>query len=167
MKMHALAWTLFVCAVAACGSDDAAPTPQEDACEHMAEGPFEAVTAAADNQSTTPSIDALHTRYDITLAASGADYIGFVELVNDEMAERYLFLDADVPIELSTGGGAVAPEESFSQVADCGEVATGQLFDLDVATYQLEIGPTSQTSVSIVIVEPADGHGHDHGHDHE
>ena len=55
---------------------------------------------------------------------------------------------------------AVEIEES-ADVAECTEVAKQHNADLEVGTYTLKIGPTTETSVSLV-VEEANHEGDDH-----
>ena len=129
-------------------------TPEADGCEHMVEGPEQAVTAAA-AAADAPSITETHTRYDITIA----DGSGFVALEVAEEGEWHFFFDKDVTLTITdSADAAVAAEETIDSVAECSEVAEGAAYDLGVGTYVLTI-ETSETEVSMVPV-PGD-HAHE------
>lgn len=154
--------SLSLClAATACSSDDDEVTPEADACEHMADGPSEAVTAAAASTDDGPDVGEHHTRFDITLVASGTDYVGFVDVVAEEAGEMLIFSDGDTAMKLWNGTTEIAAEATNANVTECSEVTMSRTFDVEVTTYTLELGPTDQTSISLVFGE-AGGHDHDH-----
>lgn len=146
--------TLLVCP--ACGGEDHHhDDPVAEACEHMQDGPAMSVTAIADMAGDAPDVGEHHIRWDIALVDRGggaADLGGYVDLVVDEASESLLFLGADVAIALwDATGTEVAAEASNADITACAEVAVSHTFDLEVGTYLLEIGPTSETEVQLVV----------------
>ncbi|MCG8422090.1 MAG: hypothetical protein MJE77_29555 [Proteobacteria bacterium] len=136
-------------ALLGCGDDDDELNAAEDACEHMKEGPSQAVTAATDNTGDAPDIGEEHTRFDITL--SGQD--SYIDLVIDEEGEFTVFMDKSVPIAVSTSSGApVAAEQTNSNVTECAEVSIGHTFDFEVGTYSVNFGSTAEQQVRLVVV---------------
>lgn len=149
---------------AACGSDDdheEHATPEEDACEHMIEGPSQPVTATDDMAADAPDFGEHHTRFDITLVEDGSGmYGGYLDLVVEEEGETMLFTSAAVPVTLWDGSGnQVAAEATSDEVAACAEVSASSTYDLGVGTYLASFGPTAESSVSVVVV--AEEHEHE------
>ncbi len=164
-KYLVLTATIFVFALSACGDDggEGELSAAEDACEHMVEGPAESVTALVDTASDAPDIGEEHTRFDVTLVGDAGSLGGFVDLAIDEEGEFTVFMNSDVTMALQDGtGAAVAVEETNNNVVECSEVAIGHTVDLSVGTYSLELGPTAETEVQIVVV-----HEGEHEHDDE
>ncbi|WP_428264336.1 hypothetical protein [Haliangium sp.] len=143
------------------GGEDS-PSPEQDACEHMIEGPAQSATAVADLNADGPDLGEHHMRWDITLDADGAGgFDGYADLVVAEAGEALLFWSLDVPIELRDPSGAVITiEATLTDVAACAEVEVGHTFDLGVGTYLMHIGPSASDQVSLVVV-PSDEHGHE------
>jgi hypothetical protein len=151
--------TLLAVSLAACGHDDHA-SPAADACEHMQDGPIQAVAAAAESSPEAPALADTHTRYDVTLTGEAGALVGHVNLPIAGAAEHIVFLDTDVPVELRDSQDALVAAEAVDRAIDeCVEVAAGHTFDLGVGTYSLRFGPAAAERVSVVLV-PADGHGH-------
>lgn len=147
--------------VTACGDDhdpEEHHSPAEEACEHTKEGPFEDITAkrAAGDGDGAPSATHAHKAVRVTLVEDPNDAAlnsGYVSYAADEAAEFAFFLSADVPFAiLDASGNEVAIEES-ADVAECSEVAKQHVADLEVGTYTLRIGPSSETMVSLVVEE--------------
>lgn len=141
----------------ACGEDSEDPSaegPAAEACEHFADGPSQAVTAAA-TEADAPSVTFAHTRVDIALVDFEGAMGGYVKYEADEAADFLFFLDsADLPFELI--GGSF---ESSAEVDLCDEVAVALTADLAVGPVVLKIGPTSATEVHLVVEEAAhEGH---------
>lgn len=136
-------------------------TPLDEACEHMAEGPFANVQATAD-RAAAPAADMSHTSMTILLPQSGAMREGYVRFPSAEVAEMMFFLGADVPFTLSDASeAAVAIEASDRAITACSEVAVSHTADLEVGTYWLHFGPTTQESVSLVFEEAGGEHVHE------
>jgi hypothetical protein len=134
-----------------------------DACEHFANGPIVALTAASD-AGTAPRADLLHTRYDVQLIDVAGTPGGVVAFAVDEAGEYNLFLDAGVTAGLapSTGGEPLAPELEGTTDADCADVARWYTWDLEVGTYVLTL--TGQTGIDAVsfVRNTAEHDHHDH-----
>lgn len=162
MSMNLLVWT------AACGGDDHDEIdPALDACEHMIEGPNQAITAASDAGSDAPDTAPDHTRFDIALSQPGDpenDQVenGQVDLVIARAGEHILYLDQEVPITVLGPDGSELPVQTTERnVEACVEVdLVGHTFDLEVGTHTLRFGPTDRTQVRMVVIAAGD-------HDHE
>lgn len=150
--MKAKHWTLgFVAAglVLGCGQ----PHVDAEGCEHLKEGPPAAVTATA-GTAGAPAIKADHQRYDAALVDVTGGKGGHVSYASAEAAHYVFFLDADVPVKfLDSSSNEVVPEESATSSAGCAEIKGRHAVPLGVGTYFLSLGPTSQTSVGIVVEE--------------
>lgn len=158
--IHAMTVCLMLL-VAACGDEQIEASPEDDACEHMIEGPSQSLTAAAlDATSNIPVVDETHTRFDITLLDIDGTNAGKVDLAIAEAGEHILFLNAAVSLSVtdSTGSG-VAAEAMQGDIAACNEVGASYTFDLGVGTYTLDFESTQQGLVQLVII-PAGEHGH-------
>ncbi len=118
-----------------------------DACEHMKDGPAQAVTAAA-TEADAPVVSIPHTRVDVTLTDHGGANGGFLRFEADEAGEVVFFFGADVPVKV--GGAALSGGEP---VDACAEAAVHYELDLDVGPVTIEVGPTDETSVGFVFVE--------------
>lgn len=140
----------------ACGEESA----DAEACEHLQKGPATSVTASA-STSGAPAVRNDHRRYDITLADVTGGKGGSVSFAAAEATDYILFTSAKVQVGVKDSNGmAVTAEESVESSSACAEVQGRHTFPLKVGTYTLTFGPTTASSVSIVIEESADGHGH-------
>lgn len=155
--------TLLITFLGACGSDDSdtntsntnnqttVETPESEACEHLAEGPFQAVTAAADATGTLENAAYEHTRVNIALADIEGGKGGFTSFESDGEGDFYFFLSADLPLKFLDGSGAEVAIESTTIGSDlCTEIAVKHVVELMVGTYTLEFGPTTETEVGLV-----------------
>ena len=125
---------------------------EEEACEHMADGPFESVTATADAMDA-PSIAIEHTRVDVTLVDDGMGmYSGFVTFPAGEATEIMFFMSADVPVTVTGPDGMPVDAESTGGPSDLcpTDVLASAVYDVEVGTYTIEIGPTAEAEVGIV-----------------
>lgn len=144
--------------LSACGDEhdhEEHHSPAEEACEHTKEGPFEDVTATAASDGA-PSATHAHKAVRVTLVEDANDAAmnsGFVTYAADEAAEFGFFLSADVPFAIVEASGNDVAIEETADVAECGEVAKQHTADLEVGTYTLRIGPTTETMVSLVVEE--------------
>ncbi len=133
-----------------------------EGCEHLKEGPSAAVTATAAT-SGAPAVSNDHKRYDITLpAGTGGNNVGSVSFASGEATDYVLFLGADVPVKVTGSSGDVAFEETAKTSEECTEVKGRHVVPLGVGTYTLTFGPTTQSSVSLVIEETS--HAEEHSH---
>ena len=127
----------------------------EEACEHMADGPFEDVSATA-TAGDAPSATHEHTAVNISLvadASSPADNIGYVTFAADEATEFAFYLSTDIPFAVFDAMDTEVLIEESTAVVDCSEVAVEHVADLEVGTYTLWFGPTIETMVSLVVEE--------------
>jgi|GEM_PF-726505 len=160
-------FTVAALAFTGCADDGGEAEPDElaeleaDVCEHFAEGPIEAATAGADAASAV-DITGGHTRWDIALVDVDGGKGGFVSIAIDEATEYAIFVGTNTDVTVTdASGAAVTPEEMFVGSEVCVAIGASYHVDLAVGTYTIEIGPTSETTVQLVYLEP----GHDHEHE--
>jgi hypothetical protein len=140
---------------AACGGEEA-PTPADDGCEHMINGPSDALAAIAEPTGDAPDMVEHHVRYEITLAGDAAPYGGHVDLIMDEQGQFAIFVSPGVPLTvLDSSGEDVPPEAIETDVKACAEVSAGYTFELGVGTYRLSLGPSEEPEVQVVVVDVA------------
>ncbi|HEX8699857.1 MAG TPA: hypothetical protein VF815_13525 [Myxococcaceae bacterium] len=140
-----------------CGEE----TLDTDACEHLQEGPASAITASA-TTAGAPAVSNDHRRYDITLIDGTDGKGGSVSFAVAEATDYTLFLTGEVPVNLRDANGQrIEVTVSGTGSSECSEVKRRHTFALDVGTYNLTFGPTTESSVSLVIVEAAAEHEHD------
>jgi hypothetical protein len=146
---------------AGCGDDtEEEENPDVEGCEHLQEGPSSAVTATL--TGTPPAVDDDHRRYDITLVDGTGGKTGSVSFAAAEATDYIIFTSADVALSVTSSSGAqVAIEESAKSSSECTEIKGRHVVPMTVGTYTLTFGPTTASSVSIVIE-----HSHEHGHEH-
>lgn len=158
-----LASLIVIVAISLAGCpEEAQPTPSDEACEHAKGGPSSAVTAGIAPDSSAGDVTEEHTRHDVTLVAADGGNGGFVQF-NSEGGEHVFFLTHDIPIAFQDAAAALLPIEDSSAEKTCDEVVVAHLIDLPVGRIILELGPTAETSVS-VLVEPL-VHDEVHGDD--
>lgn len=145
--------------LAACGDDDAGGAhgdldPEADGCEHMIEGPAESVTAVADMAADGPDVGEHHIRWEITLVDDGAgNFGGYVDLVVEEEGESIFFGNADIPLIIRDASGDEVPlKRADDSITECTEVDASNSYDLGVGTYQLELGPTTESRFDVVVI---------------
>lgn len=131
-----------------------------EGCEHLKEGPAASVTAST-SASGAPAVSNDHKRYDITLPAGSGGNVGSVSFAAAEATDYVFFLGANVPLKVTNASGQeVTFEESATKSDQCTEVKGRYVAPLQVGTYTLTFGPTSESRVSLVIEET------DHEHEH-
>ncbi|NOK38679.1 hypothetical protein D7W79_42210 [Corallococcus exercitus] len=148
---------------AGCGSDDAEEEGHvdEEGCEHLQEGPAVNVTAAV--SGTGPAVSNNHTRYDIALVDVAGGKGGAVSFAVSEATDYVLFTSATVPVKVTNGSGATVEfEESATSSTLCTDIQGRYVVPLTVGTHTLTFGPSTLSSVSLVIEESGE-----HDHDHE
>lgn len=138
-------------------------TPEDadaEGCEHLQKGPGVALTATA-SASGAPAVSDDHKRYDISLPAGTGGNTGSVTFAASEATDYTFFLNADVALKLtSSNGQTVAFESSAKSSTSCTDIKGRYVAPLQVGTYTLTLGPSTPSSVSLVIEEAA----HDHAH---
>jgi hypothetical protein len=151
-------------ALGACGDDHAHghthadESVAEELCEHMADGPAQALTAVATQDSTDgPTISDDHVRYDITLIAVDGGNGGAVTFAAGAAGHHAIALGADIELQAFDAAGVeIAPHHRNTGSAICEEVAADLGFELAVGTTTFVFGPTEATEVSVVIELDAD-----------
>ncbi len=142
--------------ISGCGDHDHEDhSPAEEACEHTVDGPFQDVTATAASDGA-PSASFEHTAVRITLVADANDASqnsGFVTFKAEEATEFGFFLSANVTMAITDASGTAVAIEESADVAACTQVAKQHNADLEVGTYTLQFGPTTETLVSLVVEE--------------
>jgi len=152
MKKWLSACLLSSALLAGCGGEK--NEADVEGCEHLQEGPSAAVTASASATGTLPSVSNDHKRYDITLpAGSGGSNVGSVSFAAAEASDYVFFLGSNVTLKVTNASGEVAFEESATSSTECTNVKGRFVAPLQVGTYTLTFGPTSESSVSLVIEE--------------
>lgn len=161
--MRRLALLTLLLLLAACDEHDhddehAHEDLTAEACEHGAEGPAQAITAA--EPADAPAIQGYrHTRVDITLPAGPDGNGGSVAFNVSEAGDYAFFLTADVPLAFTADGTALAIEDTVT-VDACEAIAVHHTVELPAGEVILTFGPTSATEVGVVF-EAAD---HEHAH---
>jgi hypothetical protein len=138
--------------LAACGGGEAADV---EACEHLKEGPASSVTASATTNGA-PAVSNDHRRYDVALVDITGGKGGTVTFAAAEAVDYILFTSADVPVAIKDANGmTVAAEASAKNSSECTEVKGRHTVPMKVGTHTLTFGPTTETSISVVIEEAA------------
>jgi hypothetical protein len=174
--MKTFAPTLAIAALislAACTGTTTAPTPtptpsvsptasatphnslaaEGEACEHLKSGPAVAVTTTAE-ATGAPEVKADHKRYDLTFVAGAGGNRGVVRFNSAESAEWSFFMNKDIPVVVRDAAGVSLPilERSTSSTL-CGEIKAQNVFMLGVGPYTVEFGPTTETTVGLIVEE--------------
>jgi hypothetical protein len=137
----------------ACGDSHEDPPPDEEACEHLQDGPSVARTATA-SAAGAPSVSNDHMRYDVTLVDVSGGKGGYVAFAAPEAATYHVFVDEDVALTVSSAAGQpVAIANTQTGSASCTEIRRRYDVPLTVGSFNLQLGPTPVTSVSVVIEE--------------
>lgn len=132
-----------------------------DACEHIQEGPTSAITASA-SETGAPAVSSDHRRYDLSLIDGTDGKGGSVSFTVTEADDYTLFLTEAVPVNLKDANGQrLEVEASGTGSSECSEIERRHTYSLAAGTYSLTFGPTSASSVSLVIVGLAQEHEHD------
>jgi hypothetical protein len=141
-----------------CGDEHGQENPNEEACEHLKEGPSAPVTAAAMAGASAPRIANDHQRYDITLPPAAGSFSGFVSFAAAAAGDYIFYTNAGVPLKVTSSANAdVAAESTASTITECTEVKGRTVYPLQVGTYTIGLGPASSDKVSVVVEA-------DHGH---
>ena len=131
-------------------------SPNEEACEHMKDGPATALSAGADAAGATDTTHEAweHKRVDLTLVASGDSFVGFVKYEAEAAGDYLFFVNNDAVLKV---GGASA--EATASVSECSEVGRADTFELEVGEHVVEVTSSSETVQ--LVVEVSSGEGHD------
>lgn len=152
---------LWMAGVLGCSEDPmAAESVEMELCEHMREGPIQAVAAARTSTSSLPNVAFEHARVDISLPEGSA---GFVQFEAVQTAEYVFALGQTVGLAVyGVTGELVRAETEIVGAMACSEVARQYYFDFEVGPYVLEIGPSAASSTIVRLVSEALGeHTHE------
>jgi hypothetical protein len=159
MKKLLSACLLSSALLAGCGGEK--NETDVEGCEHLQEGPSAAVNASASATGTLPAVSNDHKRYDITLPAGSGGNVGSVSFAAADATDYVFFLGSGVTLKVTNASGeAVTFEESAAKSDECTQVKGRYVAPLQVGSYTLTFGPTSDSSVSLVIEETAHADEH-------
>ena len=150
----------------ACGDDEKTTpteveTPEQEACEHLAEGPSQSIEAASLATDTLANAALEHTRVDVTLTDYEGAKGGFVNFEADAEGDFLFFMNADIPLSILDGAGNEVAIEATTKNSDlCAEIAVTHTVEFSVGTYLLRFGPTDLTEVGLVHELSGDAHDH-------
>jgi hypothetical protein len=140
-------------AVAGCQLDDSDTVRDVDsvACDTLSgNGKTNNVTADTTSRASSPTVDR-HTRQVIALPASGTGYV--IYFSDNPNQNAVILLDKAVPLTVMTVPGmAVSATSMRSTVPTCAAARVRNVYILpQMAPYYLQIGPTAEMTVSMVI----------------
>jgi hypothetical protein len=133
----------------------------EEACTHAELGPFVDVTAAADAMGA-PDATREHSLVRIALVNVMDGKGGTVTYAADEAGEYAIFATNDTPLTIAKADGTAVTVEESIDIDDCTEVAKAYMVDLEIGTYTIALGPTTEMSVGLVIEHLKKGHNASH-----
>lgn len=155
-------WVAALCALAMGCGDDGHDEPGGDelvgeACEHAVSGPYFDVTAAAD-ASSAPAAKKAHHLVRITLMDVEGGKGGTVTYAADESGDFVIFATKSVPLSVKAADGTVVAIEATSAVTACDAVAEQHTVELGIGTYDVVLGPTTESEVGLVIEHAVEAH---------
>ncbi len=126
---------------------------EEEACEHLADGPATAVTAAATPSGDLPDVNVPHTRVDIAIPVLGhGSHQGYVALESAAEGHYHLFLGQDVPLKVLDASDAEVPFAATEQGSEaCDDVAVHHEVHLGVGRYILAIEQTPEATLQLIV----------------
>ena len=141
-------------ALAGCGEDDHEhEDPDVEGCEHLTEGPFQAVTATAATTGA-PAVADDHKAYTVTLPAGAGGNAGYVAFAVPAVNQYLFFTDQAVTATFTTSAGTPLTAQSSTSSAACTAIKGRHVVALDVGTVNLQLSSPTATTVNLV-VEPA------------
>ncbi len=148
MKMTRFSAVLLSAALlVGCGGENVDSEP----CEHLQKGPSSSVTASA-SAAGSPAVSNDHRRYDNALIDEAGGKGGSVSFAVGEARDYTLFLNGEVPVNVRDANGQrIEVTVSGTGSSECAEIKRRHTFALTVGTYSLTFGPTTASSVSLVI----------------
>ena len=90
--LHSAKWTLFV-GIATCvmgcedSHDHAHDSPQDEACEHLTDGPASSQAASDSDNDSVPDISTSHTRFDLALPGEGDKKGGYAKFISPKAGD--------------------------------------------------------------------------------
>jgi hypothetical protein len=122
------------------------------ACGHVLMDSATPVSASATASPSSPRTDQTHQRYEVTLPASGNAYAGATRLRLVSGTDYVLFLDREVPVALSTQGGAAVALDSSTAPPACAGITHQVRFTTPAdRDYYATFGPLAGPTVHLLL----------------
>ncbi len=129
------------------------PSILEHSCEHVASGPYAAVTASATDSfsGTSPNINTTHTYYTVTLPGSGGSYTGTVKFVPGRTGSWAFLVSEDLSLTVKNSSGTTLTAALTDGVSGstCALTKAVVYNFTSGATYRVTFGPTTVSSVGV------------------
>jgi hypothetical protein len=150
MKVKCFSAVLLSAALlASCGGENVDTKP----CEYLQEGPASSVTASA-SATGAPAVSVDQRRYDISLVDVAGGKGGSVSFAVTEVKDYTLFLNGEVPVIVTDASGQrIEVRVSGTGSSECSEIKRRHTFRLAPGMHGIAFGPTTASSVSLVIID--------------
>lgn len=140
------------------GADAMGPPLDVDACEHMIDGPSQAVAPVESRELDGNDVTPGHVRWDCGFLFGGSGYpYGNVELVVEEPGAIAIYKDPELAMGLTDMNGTEQVAESIEPTT-CTTTMERHTFNLGAGTYELSYG--SFYANAHLVVLGADDAGH-------
>ncbi|HLL04561.1 MAG TPA: hypothetical protein VK539_28515 [Myxococcaceae bacterium] len=148
MKLKRFSAVLLSAALlASCGGENVDTRP----CEYLQEGPASSVTASV-SATGAPAVSADQRRYDISLIDVTGGKGGSVSFSVTEAGDYTLYLNGEVPVNVTNPSGQrIEVTVSGTGSSECTEIKRRHTFPLAAGMHSIAFGPTTASSVSLVI----------------
>ncbi len=137
-------------------SPEAGTVDAEHACLHMTGGSGEARAAKLEPENLD-TLDEVHTRYEIALAAlEGADRGGLLRFSADKAADYAFFADQGAILTLTgENGRTLAPKlvAGEDDIEGCLEIFSAHIFHMEPGDYLLQINAAERDALHLVVEE--------------
>jgi hypothetical protein len=141
------------------GGQDAGPPLDVDACEHMIDGPSQAVTPAASREVDADDVIPSHVRWDSGFLSGPSGYsYGYVDLLVEQPGEIFIYSREGLDITLTDANGTERAAGSVGPTT-CATPMQRRTFDLGAGTYKLLYGSFELPDAQLVVLR-ADDTGH-------
>jgi len=134
------------------------PTPEEFGCRFL-EGKVVASMTASPLVEGAPEVVA-NRRYDVTLVDVPGGKGGSVVFKVGDSPPAYVLMSADVPLSISDGPNPPRPSTGAASVSGCPELKADHMFVPSADRMTLTFGPTSLSSVIVVVTHGQYMHVH-------
>ncbi|HLT30485.1 MAG TPA: hypothetical protein VK013_10605 [Myxococcaceae bacterium] len=120
-------------------------------CEHFeTQNSVQNLAAAADPADAPLAFEDPHLVYGIDFTGGELDN-GSVRFTHEGHADGLLYLDIDVPVELTDASGEQVEPSDIETEPACGEVSTRRRYHLHTGSYILTFGASDETSVRALL----------------
>jgi hypothetical protein len=148
-------------ALAACG-EGGLEEIEAEACEHLDEGPFQPLAAAA-TAADAPAGNETHVSYEVSLLDLGeGSFGGFVAFDPPEAGEYYVFTDKPVELSFADASGASIAIESQCTGSPCSETCAivERRYQLDVGTERVVVAFAPGAEPETLLLFESGAHDH-------